>query len=86
MGNQALSGEPLFERVVEILTPYIGATTSRASVKMFLRKDGLEPGQLSPEHLAQLAARLEPGLRVFVGGDTAKALSQRVAVANGGPS
>jgi len=83
MTAKGSAGEPLFLRVVEILSPYIGPTTSRASVKLFLKQDGILPEQLEPAHLPALAARLEPGLRVFVGLETAKALSRRVANAAG---
>jgi hypothetical protein len=84
MAARVPAGEPLFQRVVEILSPYIGPTTAKASVKMFLKQDGIAPEQLEPGHLPALAARLEPGLRVFVGLGTAKALSHRVAKASGG--
>lgn len=83
MVGENSGGQALYQRVVDILSPYIGPTTSKASVKLFLKQAGVMPDQLLPEHLADLAARLEPGLRVFVGPETAKALGQRVAHAAG---
>ena len=78
MANQPKGGLELFDRVVDILSPYIGHATARASVRMFLREIAIEPEQIEARHLDHLAKKLEPGLRVFVGGPTASMLGRRV--------
>jgi hypothetical protein len=68
----------LFQEVVEILTPYLGPNTARASVKMFLTKVNLTPEQFRPRHIDKVLGKIEPGLRVFVGGAKASAVSKKI--------
>jgi hypothetical protein len=70
--------EDLFERVIGILRPYVGAATALASVKMFLHRARLAPTEIRLEHLPEIADTLKPGLAVFVGRARAEDLAQTI--------
>lgn len=72
--------EPLFDKVVGVLTPYIGETSARASVGLYLKQVGVDPQKLDTSDLEHLAQKLEPGMRVFVGGLKAKMLKRRILI------
>jgi hypothetical protein len=71
-------GSPLFQKVIRILAGDMGENSARASVTMFLKRSGIQPADLKLEHLPELSKRLEPGLRVFVGGASARLLAKRI--------
>ena len=68
----------LFDQVVDLLSPYIGNITSKASVTMFLNEAGVTPEALGPQHLLALAGKIRPGLSVFVGKAKAEALANQI--------
>ena len=70
--------ESLFDKVVSVLSPDLGNTTARASVKMFLKEFSVSPDAVGPEHLDQLAAKIKPGLHVFVGKTKAETLTNKI--------
>jgi hypothetical protein len=76
------SERTLFEKVVAILSPYLGEMTSRASIKMFLLEFEVTPETFGPEHVSGLAEKLKPGLKVFVGNTKADVLTQQVLLLN----
>ncbi len=63
----------LSDRIVEILTPYIGKAMAQSSLKVnceiHLR---ISPDQLTQEHLPDLCKKLIRGLKVFVGAENAQ--------------
>jgi hypothetical protein len=69
----------LFDEVVAVLSPYLGTTTSRASVKMHLKDLKRNPDSIEPGDLETLSRKLTPGMKVFVGTDKAEELAVRVS-------
>jgi len=74
--------ETLFDKVVAVLSPDLGNTTARASVKMFLKEFSVAPDAVGPEHLDRLAAKIRPGLNVFVGKTKAETLTNKILSLN----
>jgi len=68
----------LFDDVVGVLAPDLGANMARSSVELHLTKAGVARERLAPEHLAALVERVKPGLAVFVGRARADALGAKV--------
>jgi hypothetical protein len=68
----------LSDRVIEKLSPYLGQNAARASVSMFLQKNGLTADALHRQHLPQIAKTLRPGLKVFLGAARADAVAQEI--------
>jgi hypothetical protein len=68
----------IFDKIVAILAPYLGDTTARASVKMYLKDLKLNADELDADALDKLASKLKPGLKVFVGSDRADELVNQV--------
>lgn len=68
----------IFDKVVAILAPYLGETTARASIKMYLKQLKVKTDELDADALNKLASKLKPGLKVFVGSDRADELTDQV--------
>lgn len=68
----------IFDKVVAILAPFLGATTARASIRMYLKDLKINADNLDAEGLEQLAQKLKPGLKVFVGSQRAGELVEEV--------
>ncbi len=60
--------------LVRALSPYVGATMARASVRGLCEKLDLQGTKLSRPQVEQLIEALAPGLHVFVGKEKARAL------------
>jgi hypothetical protein len=70
---------PLADRVIEALTPYLGAFNARVTVKTFTQRTlRLAPEGLTVEHLPALLEALRPTLYTFVGKLSADALLDQV--------
>ena len=68
----------LFDRIIQVLTPDLGLTMARSSVRMFLKKENITVDDLDYKDLPVLANRLKPGLTVFVGNAKAEHLIAKV--------
>jgi hypothetical protein len=61
--------------IVAAITPFIGENMARSATRVHCQKLGIEDApQVTPAQLGQLIARLETGLRVFMGRDGASSL------------
>jgi len=65
---------PLEAFVERTIAPFVGATLARASIRAHAERLGIDGAELSAEQVGELLARLEKGLRVFVGSPKAAAL------------
>ena len=65
------------KEVVDILSPFIGASLARASVAVHVQKLNLG-ASMTAEELESFLNRLSTGIRVFVGNDKAAALVSRI--------
>lgn len=68
----------LFDKVINVLTPDLGTTMARSSIKMFLNKENITAEKLDYKDLLNLANRLKPGLTVFVGSTRASLLANKI--------
>lgn len=57
----------LFDQIVEMLEPIVGKNMAIASVKTQCKKIGIEPENLSKEHIDTLIKYLQPAVKVFAG-------------------
>ena len=57
----------MVDRIIGVLSPYIGSHMARATVEAHAVKLGLDPQHLTRTELAALADRILLGLRIFVG-------------------
>ncbi len=70
---------PLVKKIIEVLAPYLGDNMAWASIKMFTKEKKISLDEISSRHLPALAAKIEPGLRIFVGQVKAEALTSEIA-------
>ncbi len=68
----------LLDRIIQVLTPDLGLTMARSSVRMFLKKENISVEDLDYKDLPTLASRLKPGLTVFVGNTKAEHLAAKI--------
>lgn len=69
----------LADRVIEALTPYLGAFNAKVTVKTFTQRAlKLAPEGLTAEHLPALLEALRPTLYTFVGRLSADALLDQI--------
>lgn len=62
--------------IVAAITPFIGENMARSATRVHCEKLGIAEPHVTPEQVAALIARLETGLRVFMGRDKATSLMQ----------
>ena len=62
-----VSTTDLEETIGRILSPYLGETMARASVRAHCQKLGLLGSELDDEQIGTLVGKLHSGLNVFVG-------------------
>lgn len=67
--------QPLIE---EGLAPILGPTMAKAAVEAHSSRLSIEGGEIDEESLRDLLARLELGLKVFVGPDKSSAVMQEI--------
>ena len=72
------------QEIVTAITPYVGENMARSAARVHCEKLGIPDGPVTPEQIAQLIARLETGLRVFMGRDKASSLMGPLRVKLGG--
>jgi hypothetical protein len=65
-------------RIVEVLSPYLGATMAEASTRAQCEKLGIEGATLSDEQLEALLAKLKGGLVVFVGREQTAGIVEKI--------
>ena len=72
------------KEIVTAITPYVGENMARSAARVHCEKLGIPDGPVTPEQIAQLIARLETGLRVFMGRDKASSLMGPLRLKLGG--
>lgn len=72
--------------IVAAITPFIGENMARSATRVHCEKLGIGDGHVTPEQVELLIARLETGLRVFMGRDKATSVMQPLRVKLGGAS
>jgi len=72
------------QEIVTAITPYVGENMARSAARVHCEKLGIPDGPVTPEQIAQLIARLETGLRVFMGRDKASSLMGPLRLKLGG--
>ena len=74
------------QEIVAAITPFIGENMARSATRVHCEKLGIAEPNVTPQQVDMLIARLETGLRVFMGRDKANALMQPLRVKLGGVS
>jgi hypothetical protein len=74
------------QEIVAAITPFIGENMARSATRVHCEKLGIAEPHATPEQIEQLIARLETGLRVFMGREKATSLMQPLRVKLGGAS
>jgi hypothetical protein len=74
------------QEIVAAITPFIGENMARSATRVHCEKLGIAEPHISPQQVEMLIARLETGLRVFMGRDKANSLMQPLRVKLGGVS
>jgi hypothetical protein len=74
------------QEIVAAITPFIGENMARSATRVHCEKLGIGDPHISPQQVEMLIARLETGLRVFMGRDKATSLMQPLRVKLGGVS
>ena len=70
-----MSQKNIAEQIADELAPYLGPFNAKVAVKTFAKKIlGLNPEQLTADHVPALIDSLERLLRTFVGRKSAEAL------------
>lgn len=74
------------QEIVAAITPFIGENMARSATRVHCEKLGIAEPNVTPQQVDMLIARLETGLRVFMGRDKANSLMQPLRVKLGGVS
>jgi len=74
------------QEIVAAITPFIGENMARSATRVHCEKLGIADPHISPQQVEMLIARLETGLRVFMGREKATSLMQPLRVKLGGVS
>ena len=82
--GQTNSGEFLVRKSVFLLTSAVGKSAAQAMIENAMLQAGLSVATMSPGDMASVAARVEPALRPFVGGEQARRLASALRVLVGG--
>jgi hypothetical protein len=64
----------MVEEIVRAVAPFIGDNMARSAARVHCEKLGITEPAMTPHQLEALIARLETGLRVFMGREKASAL------------
>jgi hypothetical protein len=72
------------QEIVTAITPFIGENMARSAARVHCEKLGIGDPLITPIQVSQLVARLETGLRVFMGRDKASALMAPLRIKLGG--
>jgi hypothetical protein len=59
------------QEIVAAITPFIGENMARSATRVHCEKLGIAEPNVTPEQVELLIARLETGLRVFMGREKA---------------
>jgi hypothetical protein len=82
-GSNTVEKASVVAQIVQILSPYLGATMAEASARAHCEKLGLVGATLTPEQAEALIGKIASGLAVFVGRDKAAAVTQEIRTALG---
>ena len=74
------------QEIIAAITPFIGENMARSATRVHCEKLGISDPNVTPEQVEMLIARLETGLRVFMGRDKANSLMAPLRVKLGGGS
>jgi len=74
------------QEIVTAITPFIGENMARSAARVHCQKLGISDGQVTPEQVRQLIARMETGLCVFMGREKASSLMAPLRLKLGGAS
>ena len=70
-------------QIVQVLSPYLGATMAEASARAHCEKLGIAGATITAEQAEALIAKIASGLAVFVGRDKAATVAQEIRKALG---
>jgi hypothetical protein len=70
-------------QIVQILSPYLGATMAEASARAHCEKLGISGATITAEQAEALIGKIASGLAVFVGRDKAATVTQEIRKALG---
>ena len=72
-------------QIVEVLSPYLGATMAAASARAHCEKLGIAGREISAEQVEALIGKLGAGLSVFVGREKSAAVVSEIRRVVSGP-
>jgi hypothetical protein len=70
-------------QIVQVLSPYLGATMAEASARAHCEKLGIAGATITAEQAEALIGKIASGLAVFVGRDKAATVTQEIRKALG---
>ena len=80
----AMATAQAVQEIIAAITPFIGENMARSATRVHCEKLGISDAHVTPEQVEMLIARLETGLRVFMGREKATSLMQPLRVKLGG--
>jgi hypothetical protein len=67
-----------FNKMVDILTPYIGYIMSQGAINAQCKRIGILPESITKNDIVSLAEGMQKALTVFVGSDGARTLTDKI--------
>jgi len=71
-----MQNSDLANGIFQIVSPLVGETMARASIKAHCKKNGIDITAINPQDLLALAEGISLGLACFIGRERAKSISQ----------
>jgi len=73
-----MQNSDLGNSILQVISPLIGESMARASLKAHCTKNGIDIADIKPRDLPTLAAGLGLGLACFIGRERANTISQTI--------
>jgi hypothetical protein len=70
---------PYAEKTFAIISPLLGPSMAKSVIRLQTSKLGLNEEKISPKDMPQIAEGIRKGLVVFLGSETAKQISDKIA-------
>jgi hypothetical protein len=81
----APSSDALAEAIAGLLSPVMGESMARASLRVYITEIKIKEGSFERRHLGQITGRLQQGLEAFVGREKAQEILLKImALGRGG--
>ncbi len=78
MVDRRLPASDVIDVITEAIAPYLGPAMARSAVLAHVQKLGCDGGELAPDQVDALVARIGAGLNIFVGRDRSGAILEEV--------